>query len=172
MAFVNEKARYNFVNSCKQQLRCFVERLSSLPRENSFVADTNEMKQNAELEKEIQRQMHFFFHYVISTCCLILPSFRTYAAVHGHHYTRSALCALLYFNRTHRVTKQCASMCAFAVHKSMKLWIPPVARSLSLSFGYVLSFVLITSVHMLRFQCADNVCTERIARRLSDDDSF
>lgn len=53
------------------------------------------------------------------------------------------------------------------VHKSMKLVESSSVCIVSLAV-YVLSFVLITSLHMFRpIQCADNVCTERIARSLS-----
>ena len=52
------------------------------------------------------------------------------------------------------------------LHKSMKL-------AHCGFYSYVLSFVLITSLHMFStIQCADNVCTERIARRTISNDGL
>lgn len=125
------------------------------------------------MDEEIQRQMHLL-RYINTLFDSSVYAALLFTGTNTFHSCRSILCALLYLDPYSCILSvRCSSVvCIYVrfqygkVHKSMKLWIPP-----SPDF-YVLSFVLITSVHMLSIQCADNVCTERIARSLSDDDFF
>lgn len=117
--------------------------------------------------RKFSGKMHFTTLY--HTCCLILPSFvHVPLPVHGHQHNNASTSYDVH-QSCFGNEASCEYVCCLqqaTVHKSMKL-------AHCVFYSYVLSFVLITSLHMFwTIQCADNVCTERIARRTISNDGL
>lgn len=146
--------------------------------------EKNAKAEQKRLEKEIQRQNAFY--YVISTCCLILPSFVHMPLFTGTNTYPSnwngerMVCAPLYhciLNAIDAVqsiaqrTNVCVCVCIYKyskVHKSMKYSVDStVSRRLctKFCFDHFGSYVVVDSVCWQRLHWTDSTVAIVITRR-------